>query len=123
TVRWSSAALIVAPPRCGLSAAPLEELHGALVFFRGLAGVEGAEVPPLPGDAVDLARIQPVLPGFQLANHGTQPSCGASSGGVGRFAKMLSDKSGFDRTRGIVGVLRPATAQASHCGHSAGVRC
>jgi len=47
----------------------LEILHGALVLLSGLASIECAKVPPPIRPRVDLARIQPILSGFELAYH------------------------------------------------------
>jgi hypothetical protein len=51
----------------------LEILHGALVFLSGLASIECAKVPPPIRPGVDLARIQPILAGFELAYHAERP--------------------------------------------------
>jgi hypothetical protein len=49
---------------------PLEILHRTLVARgRGAAG-EGAEIAPPPGLRILLARIEPVLAGWKLADHG-----------------------------------------------------
>jgi len=55
------------------SRASLEILHGALVLLSGLARVECAKVPPPLRPRVDLARIQPIFAGFELAYHAAQP--------------------------------------------------
>ena len=48
---------------------PLEILYVALVLFGRRAGLERAEVAALAGSGIDLAGIEPVLAGFQFANH------------------------------------------------------
>jgi len=55
----------------GIAAAsmPFEVLHGTLVFLRGRAGLEGAQVPAFAGFRSLLARIEAVVTRFQLANH------------------------------------------------------
>src|SRR5262249_3853969 len=52
---------------------PLEILHGALVLFGGRTRFERAEIAPSTGLRIDLARIEPVLAGLQLADHGMLP--------------------------------------------------
>lgn len=47
----------------------LEVLDGALVLFGGGARGESAEVAALAGPWVFLARIEPVLTGFELSDH------------------------------------------------------
>jgi hypothetical protein len=47
----------------------LEELNRALVLLGGRTAAERAEVSATPGLRVLLARIEPVLPGFQLPDH------------------------------------------------------
>jgi len=51
------------------SAVAFEELHGTLVLFSRCSAREGAEVAPSSGLWVDLARVEAVLSGLQLANH------------------------------------------------------
>jgi hypothetical protein len=51
------------------SRASLKILHGALVLFSGLARIECAKVPPTIRPRIDLARIQPILAGFELTYH------------------------------------------------------
>jgi hypothetical protein len=51
----------------------LEILHGALVLLSGLARIECAKVPPPIRPRIELARIQPILAGFELAYHAAQP--------------------------------------------------
>ena len=48
---------------------PLEILHGALVLFRGLARIKGAKIPSSIGARIDLAGIEPIFAGFELAYH------------------------------------------------------
>src|SRR5205085_9524412 len=50
------------------SAAALEVLDLALVLFGLGAGLEGAEVAALAGLGIELARIEAVFAGFQLAD-------------------------------------------------------
>jgi hypothetical protein len=52
----------------------LEILHGTLVLFRRGARLEGAQIAPLAGLGIGLARIEPVLSGWQLADHGSVSS-------------------------------------------------
>jgi hypothetical protein len=47
----------------------LEELNRALVLLGGRTAAERAEVSATPGLRVLLARLEPVLPGFQLPDH------------------------------------------------------
>src|SRR5262245_45353570 len=49
----------------------LEILYLALVLFRRRARLERAELAPLAGLGIGLARIEPVFSGTQLADHGT----------------------------------------------------
>ena len=49
---------------------PLEILHGALVLLGGSARGESAEIAPPAGLRILLARVQPVLSGRELADHG-----------------------------------------------------
>src|SRR5262249_27732794 len=51
------------------SAVALEELHRALVLLGRLTARERAEIAPLAGARILLARIEPVLTGFELADH------------------------------------------------------
>ena len=51
----------------------LEELHGPLVFLRGLTRRKRAEVFVLAALRIDFARIEPVLTRFQFADHGSAP--------------------------------------------------
>jgi hypothetical protein len=48
---------------------PLEILHRLLMLLRRRAVLEGAEVAAFAGLGVELARIEPVLAGFQFADH------------------------------------------------------
>jgi len=50
-------------------AVAFEVLHRALVGFGLLAGRERAQVTPLAGLSIFLARIQPIFPRGQLAYH------------------------------------------------------
>src|SRR4051794_18565100 len=52
----------------------LEVLHRAFVLLGGGAGAEGAQIAALAGLRILLARVEPVLAGFQLADHGGPPS-------------------------------------------------
>lgn len=47
----------------------LEVLNRAFVFLGRRAGAEGAEIASPLGTRIHLARIQPVFPGAELANH------------------------------------------------------
>ena len=58
----------------------LEELDCALVLFGGRAAAESAEVPPAAGLRILLARVEPVLPGFQFPDHWFGPLCERLSG-------------------------------------------
>lgn len=75
------------PALDGRLAVPLEILHRALVLLRGFSRSERAEVPAFAGFRIFLARIEPVLAGFQFSNHGaitliTASVSFASSSGV-----------------------------------------
>ena len=50
---------------------PLEELNFSLVLFSPGARLECAQVPSPARLGILLAGIQPILAGFQLANHRT----------------------------------------------------
>src|SRR6185437_9621840 len=52
---------------------PLEILHGTLVPFGRSARFEGAEITAPAGLRIDLARVEPVLTGSQLADHDGPP--------------------------------------------------
>src|SRR5438128_10052285 len=56
--------------RSFLVSAALEELYSTLVFFGFLARGKGAEVPALAGGWVYLSRVEAVLAGLELADHG-----------------------------------------------------
>ena len=47
-----------------------EVLNGPLMLLGRRATLERSEVPPLPGFRIGLSRVEPVLTGFQFANHG-----------------------------------------------------
>ena len=47
-----------------------EVLHGAFVLLRGRAAAERAEIAAPPGLRILLARIEPILAGCELADHG-----------------------------------------------------
>jgi hypothetical protein len=47
-----------------------EVLDGPLVLFGRGPGTKRAEIPALAGFGVWLARVQPILTGFQFADHG-----------------------------------------------------
>lgn len=51
----------------------LEELHGALVFLRRCARLEGAEVAALAAFRIFLARVEAVLARRQFSNHRLPP--------------------------------------------------
>ncbi len=57
--------------RAQLLSAPLEVLNLALVFLRGLAGLERAQVLSLARLRVFLARIEPVVARFESSDHGS----------------------------------------------------
>ena len=46
-----------------------EILNVALVLLSGRPGTEGAQVPTFTCTGIDLARIEPVVTGSQLADH------------------------------------------------------
>ena len=48
---------------------PLEILNRAFVFLRRRLAIERAEIFSFPGSRIFLARIQPILAGFQFPNH------------------------------------------------------
>jgi hypothetical protein len=56
---------------------PLEILHGALVLLRGGAARKRAEIAPPAGLRIYFTRIEPVLSGRELADHGDFPIGGA----------------------------------------------
>ena len=56
-----------------ISSMPLEELDGALMFLGRRSAAKRPQIPPFPGSRIDAARIQPILPGLQLANHRDLP--------------------------------------------------
>ena len=49
---------------------PFEILHRALVLFRRGAVAESTEVAAFAGLGIDLARVESVFAGSELANHG-----------------------------------------------------
>ncbi len=51
----------------------LEILHGPLVLLRGGAARKGAEIAPPAGLRILFARIEPILAGRELTNHGVLP--------------------------------------------------
>jgi hypothetical protein len=61
-IRWAAAA--------DPSSTAFEELHRAFVLLSLGARSEGAEISTSPGLRILLPRIQPVLTGRQLSNHG-----------------------------------------------------
>ena len=48
---------------------PLEELHRALVFQRSRPTLERAEVSPLTGFGIPLARVEAIPARRQFSNH------------------------------------------------------
>src|SRR5262249_12257512 len=59
----------------GTLAVVLKVLHGALMLLCFLARMKRTEIAALAGLRFDLARIHPILAGFQLADHdGTSAS-------------------------------------------------
>jgi hypothetical protein len=48
---------------------PFEILNRAFVFLRRSLAVEGAEIFAFARSRIFLARIQPILAGFQFPNH------------------------------------------------------
>jgi hypothetical protein len=56
-----------------LTSMPLEELHFALMFFRGGSGVERSEVAPLSGLRIGLARVEAKSARGKLSDHGISP--------------------------------------------------
>src|SRR5262249_50382140 len=57
-----------------LASVPFEILHRALVAFGSSARLEGAEIAPLAGLRIDLARVQPVLAAFEFSDHRFLPA-------------------------------------------------
>ena len=53
---------------------PLEVLDLTLVSLRGPLGSEGAEIAALAGARTFLARIEPVLPAGEFADHRRSPA-------------------------------------------------
>ena len=58
---------------------PLEILHGAFMFLRGFLSVKRAEVATLARLGILLARIEPVLSGFQFSDHDELPAIEGSN--------------------------------------------
>ena len=58
---------------------PLEVLNGAFVLLRPSLCIERAEISSLARLRIFLARIQPILPGFQFPDHAV-PSIRKRSG-------------------------------------------
>jgi hypothetical protein len=52
----------------------LEELDRFFVVLRSVPGLEAAEVPPLPRLGIFLPRIEPILAGLELSDHGCPPA-------------------------------------------------
>jgi hypothetical protein len=50
-----------------------EELNLTFMFDRRLACAKRAEIAAFARARIDFARIEPILPGFQFANHGGPP--------------------------------------------------
>jgi hypothetical protein len=48
---------------------PLEKLHFSLMLFGGGSGVERAEVSPLSGSRIGLARVEAVSAGGKFSDH------------------------------------------------------
>src|SRR5262249_36307047 len=63
-----------------LAAPALEELHRALMLLGRLPASKRAEIAPLAGARVLLARIEPVLARFQLADHDIDQRSGVWTG-------------------------------------------
>jgi hypothetical protein len=53
-----------------LKSMPLEKLYGALVLLRRCTRREGAEIAAPAGLGILLARIEPILAGCELTDHG-----------------------------------------------------
>src|SRR2546428_2566790 len=81
---------------------PLEELHGALVAPGGGERLERAEVLPLAGALVLLARVEPVPAGRELADHG-YTAAGACP--VRRKARIERTKLPMTKVRGTMGMI------------------
>src|SRR5579883_273608 len=65
----------------------LEELDGSLVPFRSRSCGEGTEVAAFPGLRIELPRVQPILAGFEFADHGGSCShCPGTASGMGEYA-------------------------------------
>jgi hypothetical protein len=57
----------------GRASSVFEELNGSLMFLRCRSALECAEISPSSLLWIDLPRIEPILPGFQLPNHANSP--------------------------------------------------
>src|SRR3977135_4579075 len=88
--------------------AALEILYRALVLQRRGTRREGAEVAALAGLRIDLARIEPVLARFELADHEASPRIAGLSTAlpVGAPARLRRGKCRLRH------VLRPETVAA-----------
>lgn len=85
---------------------PLEVLNFPLVFLGRVTGFEGAEVSPLAGYRIFLARIKPVLAGRQFTNHKFNYRPSAQGASAVMFFRELSKQSPisfnrFFRSHGI----------------------
>src|SRR5437879_590048 len=47
----------------------LEKLDGTLVLFGRFSRLECAQISPLAGPRIDFSRIEPILAGFEFADH------------------------------------------------------
>jgi hypothetical protein len=54
-----------------ISAPSLEKLHGALMALRRCKGSKRSQISAFPSAWIALARIKPVLAGFQFPYHGS----------------------------------------------------
>jgi len=68
----------------------LEILHGPLVLLRGGAARKGAEIAPPAGLRILFGRIEPILAGRELTNHGVPPHSRGKDAASVSFAASYS---------------------------------